>query len=434
MSASVALKESAPAVGFPVFASRSAALACAREFAPKLRERASHAEEIRRIPEDTIAELRACGLLGILTPKRFGGSELGIATLVETTAELARGCVSSGWVFGNLLGHYWLLSQFPLVAQEAVYAKPGALVSTIFRFGGKAPVRVEGGYRIQAGEGKWASGVDHAEWVILGTTPAGEEPTYMLVPRKDFEIVDDWHTSGMRGTGSKSIRITDAHVPDARVIRLADVVAGSTPGGAALGIPLFSLPMGVALPLSLVGAPVGAALGAIQVFGSANAARLKALAEPELSAQSATFARVGEAAAMVDAALALIFARCRTRGRHAQQRRCRCPLPAAGTARPGLRRADLPPRREQPDRSQRWQHDLQHVRDPAHLARHQRRLRARRVQLGRDDDSRRQVRAGPASQLIQPICKVAASSLPRPLVVLASCSDSQTPNPSSGIL
>ena len=79
MSANVALKELAPATGFPVFASRGAALACAKEFVPKLRERAARAEEIRRVPEETIAELRACGLLGILTPKRFGGSELGIA-------------------------------------------------------------------------------------------------------------------------------------------------------------------------------------------------------------------------------------------------------------------------------------------------------------------------------------------------------------------
>jgi alkylation response protein AidB-like acyl-CoA dehydrogenase len=65
--------------------------------------------------------------------------------------------------------------------------------------------------------------------------------------------------------------------------------------------------MSIALPLSLVGAPVGAALGAIHVFSKSNHARLSALVEPELSAQSATFARVGEAAAMVDAAFALIL-------------------------------------------------------------------------------------------------------------------------------
>jgi 3-hydroxy-9,10-secoandrosta-1,3,5(10)-triene-9,17-dione monooxygenase len=268
--------------------------------------RAAAAEELRRMPDETIAELRASGLFGVLIPKRFGGSELGFATLIETTAELARGCVSSGWVFGNLVGHYWLLSQFPIEAQAAVHATPGALVSTIFRFGGAAPERVDGGYRVKGGQGGWASGIDHAEWVILGTTPAGGEASYMLVPRKDFVIIDDWHTSGMRGTGSKSIQVADAFVPDSNVIRLADVGAGTAPGGAALDIPLYRLPMQVALPLSLVGAPVGAAIAAIEVFGKSNNAKLMALSEPELSAQSATFARFGEAAAMVDAAFALI--------------------------------------------------------------------------------------------------------------------------------
>jgi 3-hydroxy-9,10-secoandrosta-1,3,5(10)-triene-9,17-dione monooxygenase len=290
-----------------MLASRGDAVACARELAPKLRQRAVAAEEQRRIPDETIADLRASGLLGVLTPRRFGGSELGIATLVETTAELAQGCVSSGWVYGNMVGHNWLLSQFPLAAQHEVHAEASTLVATIFRFGGPAPKRVDGGYRITSGEGKWASGVDHAGWIILGTTPTGEEPAYMLVPRKDFVIVDDWHTSGMRGTGSKSIHVADAFVPDTHAIRLADVLAGATPGGKALDIPLYRLPMHVVLPLSLVGSPVGAALAAIQVFGQSNSARLLALTEPEVSAQSATFARVGEAAAMVDAAFALIL-------------------------------------------------------------------------------------------------------------------------------
>ena len=307
MSVSTAKKEFPSEFNIPVLTTRSAAIACARELVPRLSERAIHAEEIRRIPDETISEFRACGLTGILTPKCFGGSQLGISAVVEASVELAKGCVSSGWVFGNMVGHYWLVSLFPLVVQEQVYKRPGALVSTIFRFGGNAPVRVEGGYQIKGGEGKWASGVDHAEWIVLGVTPEGGEPVYMLVPREDFSIVDDWHTSGMRGTGSKSIHVADAFIPNARVVRLADVAAGTTPGGTELGIPLFRLPMSITLPLSLVGAPIGGALSAINAFIKNNQPRLAGLTEPELSAQSATFARVGEANAMVEAAFSLIM-------------------------------------------------------------------------------------------------------------------------------
>jgi 3-hydroxy-9,10-secoandrosta-1,3,5(10)-triene-9,17-dione monooxygenase len=308
MSQSAAvLKDPPTSAALAPLTSRAEAVAAARALVPRLRERAAYTEEIRRVPEETIAELHAAGLFRVLTPKRFGGSELGMATLIEATVELAQGCVSSGWVFGNLVGHYWLLSQFPLAAQEAVHQKSTSLVSTLFRFGGEAPVRVDGGYRIKNGQGKWASGIDHADWVILGVTPAGEAPCFMLVNRQDFDIVDDWHTSGMRGTGSKSVHVADAFIADDRVIRFADVITATSPGGQALDIPLFRLPMNVTLPFSLVGAPVGAAFGALRVYSESNGNRLKTVSEEEQSDQSATFARVGEAGAMIDSVFALVM-------------------------------------------------------------------------------------------------------------------------------
>ena len=42
---------------------------------PVLRERAARGEELRRLPDETIADLHKSGLFRVLQPKRVGGSE-----------------------------------------------------------------------------------------------------------------------------------------------------------------------------------------------------------------------------------------------------------------------------------------------------------------------------------------------------------------------
>jgi alkylation response protein AidB-like acyl-CoA dehydrogenase len=41
---------------------------------------------------------------------------------------------------------------------------------------------------------------------------------WSLLPRPDYDILDTWFTSGMRGTGSKDIVIKGAFVPEHRTI------------------------------------------------------------------------------------------------------------------------------------------------------------------------------------------------------------------------
>jgi hypothetical protein len=43
-----------------------------------------------------------------------------------------------------------------------------------------------------------------------------------LVPRRDFEVLDDSFVSGLRNTGSNSIVIKDAYIPRHRVVRIGD--------------------------------------------------------------------------------------------------------------------------------------------------------------------------------------------------------------------
>ena len=57
--------------------------------------------------------------------------------------------------------------------------------------------------------GRWglSSGVDHADWVMLGAAlPDGggrsdQLGALMLVPQRDVTIEDDWYVVGLKGTG-----------------------------------------------------------------------------------------------------------------------------------------------------------------------------------------------------------------------------------------
>src|SRR5438067_2170416 len=114
------------------------AIARAREVAPRIRERAEYTENLRRLPDITIADLHATGLFGIATPQRWGGSELSPEVWVEVIAELAAVCGATAWVYGVLLGHNWLVSQFSQQAQDEVFGREHALVASLVRLGGSA--------------------------------------------------------------------------------------------------------------------------------------------------------------------------------------------------------------------------------------------------------------------------------------------------------
>lgn len=292
-------------------ASRKAAIERAKELSPGIRARAARTEEDRRIPDETIGELLDSGLFNIVTPKMFGGSELGFGALVETTVEFADACGSTGWVFGVLAGHSWLLNLFPPQAQHEVFADPNALIGTVFRLSGKI-TPVDGGYRLVGGAGRFCSGIDFASWVIVGNAvirgDGPPEPRFFLIPRKAIEVVDDWFTAGMRGTGSRSIKIDDLFIPEHHSVRAADMLAGTSPGTALHTGPLYRMKFADVVPFSLVGAPLGMARGAVRSLSAGLSGRLKDASEQQVAEQSSTIARVAEASSDIDAALTLVLA------------------------------------------------------------------------------------------------------------------------------
>lgn len=290
--------------------SRAEALQRARALLAGIRSRAERAENDRRLPEATIAELRDAGLFTLATPKRYGGAELGFAGLVEVASALASACGSTGWVYGVLTGHSWMAALFEPAAQAEVFADPHTLIAGVFRLNGTT-VPVEGGYRLREGSGRFCSGIDFSSWVVVGNTvqrPEGPEPRYLLVPVKDVEIVDDWYTAGMRGTGSRSIRIAEAFVPEHRTVLASTLMRGISPGAHHhRGSRTYAVPFPIGLPFSLIGTPLGLARGALETLTESLTARFGAMPVEQAGEQGALFARVARAAAELEAAECLVL-------------------------------------------------------------------------------------------------------------------------------
>ncbi|HWW63812.1 MAG TPA: acyl-CoA dehydrogenase family protein [Sphingomonadaceae bacterium] len=295
---------------WPTLESGDAALATARALLAEIGESDPLSDQERHLPDALVDRMRASGLFGLVMPRNLGGSGLGFADLVRVTAEIGAASGSAAWIFGVLAGHSWLINLFPERAQREIMGDPTTLIATVFRLGGT--VTSEGdGYRLTGGSGRFCSGIDYATWVIIGNAvklPDGRmEPRFFMVPKTDIEIVDDWRTMGMRGTGSRSIRISDAFIPAYRSCSLADMLAGTTPGANLHEGAIYRMPFSSLAPFSIVGAPLGMARGVVQRFAEELGKKLADADALEVAEQSATLARLAECGAEIDAALALVI-------------------------------------------------------------------------------------------------------------------------------
>ena len=237
-------------------------VARAEALLPGLHERARAAEENRRLSDETVREFRAAEFHKILQPRRFGGFELGFETAAEVIRTLATACGSSGWVTNLFIVHNWQIGLFPMQAQEEYWADGSDQVCSTASFATHSEMKeVDGGFRL-SGRWKFSSGCDFAGWFII-LKPSPTCMDWLLVPRSDLDIVDDWFVSGLSGTGSKDLILDDVFVPEHRRLPIMDLATGNTPGGKAHGIPLarlpFVLPAVWGIPPALVGMANGMA-------------------------------------------------------------------------------------------------------------------------------------------------------------------------------
>jgi 3-hydroxy-9,10-secoandrosta-1,3,5(10)-triene-9,17-dione monooxygenase len=296
----------------PSTLTRDAAIAHAARIAATLPERWAETEQLRRVPDRTIADLRDAGLLRINQPARFGGAELGLETILDVGATLGEGDVSVGWTYVILASHQWIIGLFPDEAQHDVWdADDTRLMSSAFAPSSAQVERVDGGYRLRVGRWPWSSGSDHAQWAMLGFRVPAEEPggptpvRWALVPRSDYEVLDDWRTTAVQGTGSNTLAVTDAIVPDHRVLDPFLAVAGMAPGAEVNPSPIFRLPF-TCLAFYLAAPILGGTRAAARHFTEYIGTKTLLYTGQKMAEQEPMLVHIGEVAARASAAETLL--------------------------------------------------------------------------------------------------------------------------------
>jgi resorcinol 4-hydroxylase (FADH2) len=283
---------------------------------PGFAARAQATEQARRVPAESIAELREAGLFKVVQPRMFGGYEYDFDVLVDLVTDAARACASTAWVWSLFASHQWLLASFDIQAQRDIWEQDADFAIC----GSYAPagmcVLADGGYRL-TGRWSFASGCDNAQGAVCasmvppraeGQAPA---PAFLLVPATEYGIDDTWDVVGLCGTGSKTLVMDNVFVPQHRVLFFRDITSGKTPGSKVHANRGFGIPMLCNIPSCLAAAAVGAASGALDAYLAATGGRVTRGAIAGASNRMAEFAtvqlRVAEAAASVDCARELLL-------------------------------------------------------------------------------------------------------------------------------
>lgn len=280
---------------------------------PELRACAAETERARTIPAATHAALAEAGFYRVFLPARFGGYELDPGTLVDLAAEIGRGCGSSCWIFTNLASQAWVNGMKDPRAQEEIWADdPDTLVCSGFP-GRNAEMRLVDGGLIVKGTWHACSGVDFAAWnnlqIFVRAENGPPEHRFAAVPKSAYRVVDDWFATGLSGTGSRSIVIEEAFIPNYRMLSSLDVTGGRSPGSAINPGLLYRLPFWGIGGKIFSSPAIGIARGAFELVEDDIAGRT-AVSGAKLADQQSVHMRLAEAGAEIDAAWSLLLHDC----------------------------------------------------------------------------------------------------------------------------
>lgn len=268
--------------------------------APQLAARAVACDDARQVVSENMRAMIDAGMFRITQPTRVGGYELSLRTFGAAVTALSRACSSSGWVLMVMDAHHWCLGLFPAQAQDEVFGdgRDGLVAGTLSWQGNAVPV--DDGYRVN-GRWQFASGVDHAEWVMLGCAdPQSHNPrVHVVVPVGALEIDDTWYVMGLQGSGSKDVVAHDLFVPAHRAVDTRQMFSGTSPNAAMHHTTLYQLSAEAMLCMAVSTAVLGSAQFAVDQFVERTKGRKVILTGASKVEHAPTQIRLAEAAAEI---------------------------------------------------------------------------------------------------------------------------------------
>ena len=254
-------------------------LAVTESMLPEIQEAADSIDEARRVPDWLAERLAGAGFFHLLTGREHGGLAADPVTAARVIETLSTASPSVGWVTMILAtASFWTVRMVPEEVRREIFAdvspgeiQPAVIAGTLVPHG--RAVRAEGGWRV-SGQWPFGSGCHHATWLPTAawlhddSGPIADDngvPQWRAfhVPASDCVILDTWHTSGLRGTGSHDYTMEDVFVADNYVKRHSLLEEAILPDRRYV-YPAFNVPMLSAVAL---GAARGAVDALAELFG-----------------------------------------------------------------------------------------------------------------------------------------------------------------------
>jgi indole-3-acetate monooxygenase len=212
---------------------------------PQIRAAADEIEQGRRLPMSIVDALKGAGIFGMPMPRAWDGPELHPLTQFRVLETLAMADGSVGWcAMINCDGGY-ITAFLDQDAAGAMYPDLQLGTAAAATQTGKAE-RVPGGYRV-SGRFPFVSGCQHCEWVWVGCVVMADgapvmdahgvpETRQCILNLSQCEVLDTWHTTGLRGTGSNDLLVKNVFVETAHTFSFQDRDLIKRPG------PLYAFP------------------------------------------------------------------------------------------------------------------------------------------------------------------------------------------------
>src|ERR1700758_5349587 len=268
----------------------------ARELADLARGMADQTEAGRRLPVELVGVLRDSGLLRAGAPVEVDALELDAGTALRCAEEVARGDASAGWCVSIAITSSLLVAYLPPVSRDELFGAGRGVAAGVWAPQGKAR-HAPGGIVVS---GRWAfcSGITHADVMFAGCV-LDDRPAVVAMPTEELQILDTWHTLGLRGTGSHDTVADEVFVPDSRVLSIFD--------GPSINRPLYRFPPFGFFAACITAAAMGNARAALEDFIELANAKKGVASSRTLAQRPTVQAAVAAAESALESARALYY-------------------------------------------------------------------------------------------------------------------------------
>jgi len=280
-----------------------------------IRDGGDRAQQMRRLPDDTVAQLVDAGFFRFTLPRELGGEDASVRTTVEVLEAIAAidGSVAWNVMLGSEI-NAMAAGGMPAELAKEVYLDNPRVIMCGGGGPGSTPSRAvaqnDGSYLV-SGQTTFISGCHNAQWCFmvapifdgetLRMTAQGPAVKTWFLHRSQWEILDTWDVAGLRGSGSHDVKADNARVTE----RWAQVELMALP--ARYPNPVYRIPVPLRLAYNKSAVALGVAKGALECFADLANKKVPLMSVAPLSERPIAQYRMGEATAKYRAARAYML-------------------------------------------------------------------------------------------------------------------------------